>query len=146
MSVKYTFKEKRTISRKIADITYIDRYRQLLKAVKSPASGRKMLDKQQLAVSLVYELLAYYSESQLQELTKQPGVVVQAAVLTSPQPSAVKKKPRNSSSTRISAGSIWTILWSGLRTAYLRTVSIFITAFRRLKKDWTDYLKWTEMS
>lgn len=144
MSTKYNYLQKKTISRKIADITYIDRYRQLLRAVKSPAAGRKMLDRQQLAVSLVYELLAYYTEAQIEELSVQyaPGALANAP---SSRPSVVKKKLRNSSSIRISAGSIWTTISSGLRTVYSRTASIFITGFRRLKKDWTDYWKWTEM-
>ena len=61
----YTFQQKKVISRRIADISYIKRYRQLLKSVKSPAAGRKMLDRQQLSVSLVYELLAYYTEEEI---------------------------------------------------------------------------------
>lgn len=120
MSTKYNYLQKKAISRKIADITYIDRYRELLRAVKSPAAGRKMLDRQQLAVSLVYELLAYYTEAQIEELSVQyaPGALANAP---SSRPSAVKKKLRNSSSIRISAGSIWTTISSGLRTVYSRT-------------------------
>ena len=91
MSTKYNYLQKKAISRKIADITYIDRYRELLRAVKSPAAGRKMLDRQQLAVSLVYELLAYYTEAQIEELSVQyaPGALANAP---SSRPSAVKKK------------------------------------------------------
>ena len=72
MAPKYNFQQKKAISRKIADISYIDRYRELLKAVKSPAAGRKMLDRQQLAVSLVYELLTHYTEAQILTIASPP--------------------------------------------------------------------------
>ena len=112
MSTKYNFQQKKAISRRIADISYIDRYRQLLKAVKSPAAGRKMLDKQQLAVSLVYELLAYYPAAQLAELTAQSEAEKPAAASSLHSVTSIKKKSRNSSSIRISGGSIWTTLLS----------------------------------
>ena len=118
----------------MANITHIDRYRELLRAVKSPAAGRKMLDRQQLAVSLVYELLAYYTEPQLAELAAQPVAGGKASVQSSPQSDGVKKKSRNSNSIRISAGLIWTMLWSGLRTAYSLTVSTFTTGSRKPRK------------
>lgn len=91
MSTKYNFQQKKAISRRIADISYIDRYRQLLKAVKSPAAGRKMLDKQQLAVSLVYELLAYYSAAQLAELTVKSETEKPAAASSLRSVTSVKK-------------------------------------------------------
>ena len=64
----YTLKQKKVISRRIADISYIERYRQLLKNVRSPAAGRKMLDRQQLADYLCVERAAMSVElSKLQK-------------------------------------------------------------------------------
>lgn len=86
----YTFQQKKVISRRIADISYIERYRQLLKNVRSPAAGRKMLDRQQLAVSLVYELLAYYTEEDI--LRNAAGAPVTPAEGTEPDAAREVKK------------------------------------------------------
>lgn len=132
----YTFQQKKAISRKIADVASIERYRQLLKALRHPAAGRKMLDRQQLAISLVYELLGYYQEAELCEIVNRTNLP-QAQTGTGKHQAGLKKNFRRQSNIPGSVGQTWIIPWSELLTAYFQTVSIFGTAFRRLKKALT---------
>ena len=138
----YTFQQKKVISRRIADISYIKRYRQLLKSVKSPAAGRKMLDRQQLSVSLVYELLAYYTEEEILRVVA--GTPVSSAEGPAPDNAVkeVKKKSRNLNSILTSAGGRWTTLLSGLRTAFSRTGSTSGAGSGILRKTLKVPRKW----
>lgn len=68
MLVMYTFQQKREKSKEIADSRQIEEYRRLLRNLKHPAAGRRMLDRQELAVSLVYELLGIYTAEELSGL------------------------------------------------------------------------------
>lgn len=141
----YTFTQKKTISRKIADQSCIDRYRQLLRSIRHPAAGRKMTDRQRLAESLCYELLGKYSERELAELVRTSGQTEPAGTGTPARTKAadVKKNFRNSSSTRASGGPIWTTLLFGLRTAYIQTALICGTISGSLKGVWTEWRRLT---
>ena len=57
MTVMYSIAERTQLSKQIAQISKIDAYRSMLKAYGSKRAGRIILDQQQLAESLVYELL-----------------------------------------------------------------------------------------
>lgn len=131
----YTFRQKTEISRRIAKTDNIDLYRKMLKPHRASAAGRVMQDRQALAESLVYNLLDFYTEEQL-NIT--PTNMVTSQTRRPEQPaqlaSAVKKKSRNSRSIRISAGRIWTTLWSGLQTAYSLTASTAGAVWLRLKE------------
>lgn len=61
----YTFRQKTEISRRIAKTDNIDLYRKMLKPHRASAAGRVMQDRQALAESLVYNLLDFYTEEQL---------------------------------------------------------------------------------
>lgn len=138
----YTFQQKKVISRRIADISYIERYRQLLKSVRSPAAGRRMLDRQQLAVSLVYELLAYYSESEILRIAVDSPAVPAEGAMTDDAGKTVKKKSRNLNSILTYAGGRWRTLLSGLRTAFSRIGSICGTGFGISRKTLKEPRKW----
>lgn len=138
----YTFQQKKVISRKIADISYIEKYRQLLKSVRSPAAGRKMLDRQQLAVSLVYELLAYYSEAEILRIAVDSPAASAEGTMNDDAGKTVKKKSRNLNSILTSAGGRWTTLLSGLRTAFSRTGSTSGAGSGILRKTLKVPRKW----
>ena len=87
----YTFQQKRDISRRIASISLIGEYRRLLRLLRHPMAGRKMLDKRSLAVSLVYDLLDSYTEEQLLSLRPFPADAL-TEVAVSPQPVASVSK------------------------------------------------------
>jgi len=59
------FIQKREVSRRIADPSKIEVYRQLLSAKRVPSSGMKGDDKRKLAIELVYTALSHYSEEDI---------------------------------------------------------------------------------
>lgn len=61
----YTFQQKRSISKSIADPARIELYRQMLAAKRLPASGTISRDRSSLAVSLVYILLDHYTMDEI---------------------------------------------------------------------------------
>lgn len=129
----YTFQQKRAISQRIANVKDIEKYRSMLMAVRHPGARKKMLDKKALAISLVYDLLGYYTEEQLCSSIKSPvPAKLQSSLSGAVQP--VKKKSRNSSSTRTSDGEKWTTLSSALQTAYSQIESIYGSACEKLKR------------
>lgn len=142
----YTFQQKRAISQRIANMQEIERYRAMLMAVRHPGARKKMLDKSALAISLVYDLLGYYTEEQICSSKDSPVPVKLQRPSSLNQldesSKSVKKKSRNLNSTRTSAGERWTTLSSALQTAYSRTVSICGSACEKLKKTLKVPMKW----
>ncbi len=61
----YTFQQKKSISKSIADPAKIDIYRQMLAAKRLPASGTISRNRSALAISLVYILLDHYSMEEI---------------------------------------------------------------------------------
>lgn len=61
----YTFQQKRSISKSIADPARIELYRQMLAAKRLPASGTISRDRSALAISLVYILLDHYTMEEI---------------------------------------------------------------------------------
>lgn len=131
----YTFRQKQEIARRIAKVENIDSYRNMLKPHRASAAGRVMSDRRALAEALIYNLLDFYTEEQL---SSSPAIVVTPQMRRpkqDPPASTVKKKSRNSMNIRISAGRIWTILWSALQTAYSRTASTAGAVWLKLKEQ-----------
>lgn len=148
----YSFQQKRAIARRIADPGHIEIYRVLLRGYDLASSTMKMTDKQQLAESLVFRLLEYYSEEALttialtqQQLKKiasgQPVVTpveFPADSEVSAQPAEkVKKNSQSSRNTRTSDGQNSKTISSEQPTASTPTESTSGTGFA----NWKDRLK-----
>lgn len=65
----YSIAERTQLSKRIAQISKINTYRAMLKAYGSKRAGRVIIDQQQLAESLVYELLGKYTADDILERT-----------------------------------------------------------------------------
>ena len=63
--IMYSFKERKSISRQIADPDRIPLYRQLLSGYRCKLAGTIMHDRRQLAEALVYALLGYLSMDEI---------------------------------------------------------------------------------
>ena len=61
----YTFQQKKSISKSIADPAKVEIYRQMLAAKRLPASGTISRNRSALAVSLVYILLDHYTMDEI---------------------------------------------------------------------------------
>ena len=69
MIVMYSIAERTQLSKRIAQISKVNAYRSMLKAYGSKRAGRIILDQQQLAESLVYELLGKCTAEEILEKT-----------------------------------------------------------------------------
>lgn len=124
----YSIAERTQLSKRIAQISKIDVYRSMLKAYGSKRAGRIILDQQQLAESLVYELLGKCTAEDIHERTSghhQP--VLQK--ITGNVTATVKKKLQNLRNTLQSVGTTLKTSWSRLRTLSIRTASTVIAGF-----------------
>lgn len=128
MTVMYSIAERTQLSKQIAQISKIDAYRSMLKAYGSKRAGRIILDQQQLAESLVYELLGKCTAEEIMERTAEHRQVVLQKV-TGNVTAAVKKKLQNLRNTLQSVGMTLKTSWSRLRTLSIRTVSTAIADF-----------------
>lgn len=128
MTVMYSIAERTQLSKRIAQISKIDAYRSMLKAYGSKRAGRIILNQQQLAESLVYELLGKCTAEDIMERTAEHRQVVLQKV-TGNVTAAVKKKLQNLRNTLQSVGMTLKTSWSRLRTSSIRTVSTAIADF-----------------
>lgn len=124
----YSIAERTQLSKRIAQISKIDTYRAMLKACGSKRSGRIILDQQQLAESLVYELLGKCTAEEILERTAEarPPALTQTVAVAA---SAVKKKLQNLRNTLRSVGKTLKTSWSRLRTLSIQTASTAIKGF-----------------
>ena len=135
--------KRREISARIADPADIPIYRKLLKAADSPYAGYIDTNKKKLAILLVSALLQIMTEEDILRAVKEPATGPKTAAAPEyaptlgPAKAAVKKKPsRRPYSIRTSAGRIWTIPSSGLRTLSSRMQSIWAAGSAKLKTAW----------
>lgn len=70
----YTFQQKRSISKAIAQPSKIETYRRLLSSRGLPAAGTIMKDRSALAVSMVYVLLDHFTAEEIQAACDAPSV------------------------------------------------------------------------
>lgn len=102
----YSIAERTQLSKRIAQISKIDTYRTMLRSHGSKRAGRIILDQQQLAESLVYELLGKMTaEDILAHTTTIPSEQATSKVAIDAIP-AVKKKHRSLKSILLSVGKI----------------------------------------
>ena len=128
MTDMYSIAERTRLSKQIAQISKIDVYRSMLKAYGSKRAGRIILDQQQLAESLVYELLGKCTAEDILERTAEHRQPVLRKI-TDNVTSTVKKKFQNSRNTLLSVGMTLKTSWSRLRTLSIRTASTAIAVF-----------------
>lgn len=129
------FRQKKDISRRIAKVQHIPTYRDLLRSRGSSDANKIIINKEELARSLVYNLLDFYSEEQILAYTSSRSSG--ASILEAPVAHVVrsiKKKIQRLKNILPSPGKIWTTLWSGLRTAYTLTVSTATGLWQNLKE------------
>ena len=100
----YSIAERTSLSKKIAQVSEIDSYRMLLRSLGSKRSGRIILDKQQLAESLVYELLGKMTAEEILAQTTPASAAQTPRQAIVNAISAVKKKLQNLRNTLASVG------------------------------------------
>ena len=124
----YSIAERTQLSKRIAQISKIDTYRSMLKAYGSKRAGRIIIDQQQLAESLVYELLGKCTVEDIRERTaEQRQPVLQK--ITGNVTATVKKKLQNLRNTLQSVGMTLKTSWSRLQTLSIQTASTAIAGF-----------------
>ena len=128
----YSIAKRTALCKLIAQVDSIDTYRRLLRSHGSKRAGRIILDKQQLAESLVYELLGkmavdeIIAQSMLAPAAPTPHQIIADAA------TAVKKKHQNMRNTLASVGKTLKTGLSRLLTSYIPTV---LTAIRDFAKS-----------
>lgn len=128
MTAMYSIAERTQLSKRIAQISKIDVYRSMLKTYGSKRAGRIILNQQQLAESLVYELLGKCTVEEILERTaehRQPAL----REITGNVTATVKKKLQNLRNTLQSVGTTLKTSWSRLRTLSIRTAPTAIADF-----------------
>ena len=115
MTVMYSIAERTQLSKRIAQVSKIDTYRSMLKAYGSKRAGRIILDQQQLAESLVYELLGKCTVEYILERTAEHRQPVLQKI-TGNVTATIKKKLQNLRNTLQSVGTTLKTSWSRLRT------------------------------
>lgn len=124
----YSIAERTQLSKRIAQVSKIDVYRSMLKAYGSKRAGRIILNQQQLAESLVYELLGKCTAEDIQERTAEHRQSVLQKV-TGNVIATVKKNLQNLRNTLQSVGTTLKASWSRLRTLSIQIVSTAIADF-----------------
>ena len=89
----YTFQQKKSISRAIAQPSRIDIYRRLLSSKGLPAAGTIMKNRSALAESMVYTLLEHYTAEEIQAACEAPEAKVEQPVGSVPQAPSEAPKP-----------------------------------------------------
>ena len=128
MTVMYSIAERTQLSKRIAQVSKIDTYRSMLKAYGSKRAGRIILDQQQLAESLVYELLGKCTAEDILERTaehRQPVLQKRTGNVTA----TVKKKFQNLKNTLQFVGMTLKTNWYRLRTLSIQTALTAIAGF-----------------
>lgn len=128
MTVMYSIAERTQLSKRIAQVSKIDTYRSMLKAYGSKRAGRIILDQQQLAESLVYELLGKCTAEKILERTAEHRQPVLQKI-TGNVTATVKKKFQNLKNTLQSVGTTLKTSWSRLRTLSIQTALTAIAGF-----------------
>lgn len=131
----YSLKERKTISRQIADPRKIDIYRQMLSRYRCKLSGTIIRDRRQLAETLVYALLGYCSVGDIVA-----ACITSTATATEPvseSPSNARRQPEQRR-TRNKFDEYPAIRWKNLDNPVIRTAdSIYsdrIRCWSRLKE------------
>ena len=132
----YSIAERTSLSKKIAQVDAIDTYRMLLRSHGSKRAGRIMLDRQQLAESLVYELLGKITAEEIHAQSTSASAVTTPRQVIANAVSAVKKKHQNMRNTLASVGKTLKIGLSRLLTSYIPTVSTAIRDFAKSIAAW----------
>ena len=135
MTDMYSIAERTQLSKQIAQISKIDVYRSMLKAYGSKRAGRIILDQQQLAESLVYELLGKCTVEDILERTAEHRQPVLQKI-TGNVTATVKKKLQNLRNTLQSVGRTLKTSSSRLQTSYIQTASTAISNFAKSKAAW----------
>lgn len=125
----YSIAERTALSKRIAQVSHIDTYRSLLRSHGSKRAGRIILDKQQLAESLVYELLGKMSAEAIQVQTTSTSNALTTHQVINTAVVAVKKKHQNLRNTLQFVGRTLKTNLSRLQTSYIPTVSTVIKDF-----------------
>ncbi len=126
----YSIAERTQLSKRIAQISKIDTYRAMLKAYGSKRAGRIILDRQQLAESLVYELLGKCSAEEIQERTSEPRQAVLSQISGNMVPTIKKKTSKFEEYP--------SIRWNDLENKLVQTADLIYTdrinCHRRLRE------------
>lgn len=138
MTDMYSIAERTQLSKRIAQISKIDTYRSMLKAYGSKRAGRIILDQQQLAESLVYELLGKCTVEDILERTAEHRQPVLQKI-TGNVTATVKKNHQNLRNTLQSVGTTLKTSWSRLRTLSIRTASTVIADFVKSTVVWVKH-------
>lgn len=89
----YTFQQKKSISKSIADPAKVELYRQMLAAKRLPASGTISRNRSALAISLVYILLDHYTMEEIMAAGAGSAIpVVQSSIIG---PKAAAEPPKS---------------------------------------------------
>lgn len=132
----YSIAERTALSKRIAQVSHIDTYRSLLRSHGSKRAGRIILDKQQLAESLVYELLGKMSAEAIQVQTTSTSNALTTHQVINTAIVAVKKKHQNLRNTLQFVGRTLKTSSSRLQTSYIQTASTAISNFVKSKAAW----------
>ena len=100
----YSIADRTSLSKRIAQVSAIDTYRALLRSHGSKRAGRILLDKQQLAESLVYELLGKMTAEEILAQTTTASIAPATHPVIIPAIPALKKKLQSLRNTLRSAG------------------------------------------
>jgi len=109
------FRQKKDISRRIAKVQHIPTYRDLLRSRGSSDANKIIINKEELARSLVYNLLDFYSEEQILAYTSSRSSG--ASILEAPVAHVVRSiKKKNSKAEEYPA-----VAWQDLDDPLVRT-------------------------
>lgn len=116
----YSITQKKDIIRRHAKVANIELYRQLLKPLRVSAAYRIILDEQELAESLLYNLLDFYTEEQL--------IAVTSTIPPPSAPSGQETAPVPPSKRKISKFEQYPdIPWKNLDEPLIRTADSIFT-------------------
>ena len=89
----YTFQQKKSISKSIADPAKVEVYRQMLAAKRLPASGTISRNRSALAISLVYILLDHYTMEEIMAAGAGSDIPVVQSSVSGPKVATEPAKP-----------------------------------------------------
>lgn len=134
----YSYIEKTTLAKKLANPHFIPVYRRLLESYRDNSATKISVNEKQLAEDLVYSLLAYMTAEEIFAATTghraaQASEPSRAAETLKPAKEAVKKKFQNLRSILTSIGKTSITQSSEQQTASSRIASTCGAVFERLK-------------
>ena len=89
----YTFQQKKSISKSIADPAKVEVYRQMLAAKRLPAAGTISRNRSALAISLVYILLDHYTMEEIMAAGAESAMTVVQSSISGPKVAPEPQKP-----------------------------------------------------